>query len=214
MGFILPPEMERYIEEHTSPQDEVLHALDRETHLHQLMPQMLSGRVQGRFLEMMSKMIGPERILEVGTFTGYSAICLARGLKEGGRLITIDINEELEDTVRSYIRKAGMEDRIDFRIGDARQIIDALEGPFDLVFLDADKENYLHYYEQAMPKLRTGGYILADNVLWSGKVITGDDDPDTVALREYSEAVQRDERVENVLLSVRDGIMIARKVAD
>jgi predicted O-methyltransferase YrrM len=212
MGFILPQEIEQFVEEHTSPQGGLLSELDRETHLHFTLPQMISGTVQGKFLEMISGMLKPQRILEIGTFTGYSAICLAKGLQPGGKLITIDVNEELQETVQSFISRSGMADRIDFRLGNAMEIVPGLNETFDLVFIDADKENYAHYYDLAFPKVRLGGYILADNVLWGGKVVEARKDKDTQALVDYSAKVQNDSRVENVMVSVRDGIMIAKKI--
>lgn len=214
MGFILSPEMDAYIEAHTTPQGELLYELDRFTHLHYMMPQMLSGAVQGKFLEMLSHMIRPEFILEIGTFTGYSAICLAKGLQAGGKLLTIDIDEELEQTVRTYLGRSDHAGQIDFRVGNALEIIPGIENSIDLVFIDADKENYSNYYDLVFPKVRVGGYILADNVLWSGKVLEGDTDKDTAALIAYAGKVQNDPRVENVMASVRDGIMIARKLED
>ncbi|MCP4124313.1 MAG: class I SAM-dependent methyltransferase [Bacteroidetes bacterium] len=214
MSFILSTQMDEYIEERTTPQIPVLQELDRETHIEFHLPQMLSGTVQGRFLEMVSKMMRPMRILEIGTFTGYSAICLALGLAEGGKLITIDINEELEDTVLKYIERAGMSDKIEFLIGQAKEIIPSLEGEFDMVFIDADKLNYHAYYDLVFHKLKMGGFILADNVLWGGKVVEGCADKDTRALIAFSDKVHNDDRVENVMLSIRDGIMMARKIKD
>jgi predicted O-methyltransferase YrrM len=212
LGLYISGEIDRYIEEHTTPQDKVLEELDRFTNLNHTVPQMLSGRVQGKFLEMISDMIAPLRILEIGTYTGYSAICLARGLRPGGKVITIDVNVELEDTIRNFISQAGMTDIIDFRLGSALDIIPDLEETFDLVFIDADKENYSNYYRLVFPKLRPGGYILADNVLWDGKVLDSEKDRDTQGLVDFSNLVQNDPGVENVLLSIRDGIMLARKL--
>jgi len=214
MSFILSTQMDEYIEERTTPQIPVLQELDRETHIEFHLPQMLSGTVQGRFLEMVSKMMRPMRILEIGTFTGYSAICLALGLADGGKLTTIDINEELEDTVLKYIERAGMSDKIEFLVGEAKEIIPGLEGGFDMVFIDADKLNYHTYYDLVFPKLKMGGFILADNVLWGGKVVDGGTDKDTRALIAFSDKVHNDDRVENVMLSIRDGIMMARKIKD
>ena len=212
MGFILSEEIDQYIEEHTTPQEMLLSDLDRQTHLHFTLPQMISGTVQGKFLEMISFMLQPRRILEIGTFTGYSAICLAKGLVEDGQLTTIDVNEELEETILKYFADSGLGSKIDFRLGNAMNIVPELEEIFDLVFIDADKVNYSNYYDLVFSKLRVGGYILADNVLWSGKVLDVKKDKDTQALMDYSDKVQNDNRVENVLLSIRDGIMIARKI--
>ena len=185
--------------------------INRETHLSVLMPRMLSGHLQGRVLSMISKMIKPKCVLEIGTYTGYSAICMAEGLAPEGRLITLDINEELESRVRSYFREAGIEDCVDYRIGDAREIIPTLTDQFDLVFIDADKSSYGLYFDLVIDKMNPGGIILADNVLWSGKVISDKPDKDTSAILEFNKKVHEDSRVENVLLPVRDGIMILRK---
>ena len=203
-----------YIESHTMPESPLLKKLNRDTQANILMPRMLSGHFQGRVLSMISHMIRPAAILEIGTFTGYSAICLAEGLQENGRLHTIDINEELESMVRSYIREAGLENRINYYIGNALDIIKSLDIQFDLVFIDADKENYSNYYELVFDKVRKGGFIIADNVLWSGKVIGADlkTDKDTKAILDFNNRVHNDERVENVLLPIRDGLMILRKL--
>lgn len=211
MTYILPPSLDAYIEQHSSKPDEHLQQLDRETHLKVLQPRMLSGAVQGKFLEFISTMIRPKRILEIGTYTGYSGICMAKGLVEGGTITTIDINEELSSMVRRYVDAAGLTEKFDIRTGDATRIIPELSGPFELVFIDADKRNYSRYYELVIDKVPAGGWILADNVLWSGKVVEEATDKDTTAIRAFNELVQADERVENVLLSVRDGIMIVRK---
>lgn len=210
---LLSETIDHYIEEHTSPESEVLKELNRETHLNVLMPRMLSGHVQGVVLKMISHMIQPKRILEIGTYTGYSAICMADGLTNDGLLYTIDINEELEDMVKNYIEKMGMEHKVKQLIGNAMDIIPELEDTFDLVFIDADKANYANYYKLVFDKVRVGGYFLADNVLWSGKVADSrKQDKDTVALREFNTLVQEDERVENVMLSIRDGLLLARKI--
>jgi predicted O-methyltransferase YrrM len=212
MAFILSPELEEYIEQHTTPHDTVLAELERTTYLDFLMPRMLSGKVQGQFLSMISGMIQPKRILEIGTYTGYSAICFAKGLATDGKLITLDINEELSDTVKLFIDKSGLTDKIELRIGNAMEIIPTLNETFDLVFIDADKENYSNYFDLVFPKIRIGGYILADNVLWSGKVIENKIDRDTKALKDFSDKVQQDNRVENVMLSIRDGILMIKKI--
>jgi len=206
-------ELQRYIEEHTSPESAVLKQINRDTQMMTLKPRMLSGHLQGRMLAMISQMVRPSRILEIGTFTGYSAVCLAEGLVDDGKLITIDINEELEDRVRQYVELAGLSKKIDYRIGDAMAIIPSLEDTFDLVFIDADKENYHRYFELIIGKVRSGGFILADNVLWSGKVVGGASDKKTNAISAFNALIQHDPRVENVLLPVRDGIMIMRKVS-
>lgn len=210
MEFI-DPKLHEYCEQHSGTEAEVLKKLDRETHAKVMMPRMLSGHLQGQFLAMISKMCQPKRILEIGTYTGYSAIYLAQGLTEGGRLITIDINEELEQMAKRYWAEAGVSEKIDYRIGNGLELIPDIDGPFDLVFIDADKKNYSNYYDLIIDKMAPGGIILADNVLWSGKVIDESaKDKDTVAIKEYNLKVQEDDRVDNMLLPLRDGIMMAR----
>lgn len=206
--------LSHYIESHTSPEPPLLQALNRDTHAHVLKPRMLSGHVQGRLLSFFSHMIRPQYILEIGTYTGYSAICLAEGLQEGGKLYTIDINEELEAMVRSYFEKAGVTPKIEYLIGNALHIIPSLHQTFDLVFIDADKVNYHHYYDLVIDKVRPGGFIVADNVLWSGKVVAETikkGDAETKAILDFNNKIQQDSRVENILLPVRDGLMITRK---
>lgn len=210
MDFI-DPKLAEYVERHSDAEPEVLKQLNRDTHAHVLMPRMLSGHLQGRVLSMLSKMIKPTSILEIGTYTGYSAICLAEGLQQGGTLHTIDINAELEDMARKYFEKAGISKQVEYHIGNALEIIPSLTTSFDIIFIDADKKNYGTYYDLVFDKLNTGGYIIADNVLWSGKVIDGSADSDTKAILEFNKRVQEDSRVENVLLPVRDGLLIARK---
>lgn len=207
------PELQNYIENHTKAESPLLSKLNRETHLKLMMPQMLSGHLQGQVLSMLSKMINPQHILEIGTFSGYSALCLAEGLRDGGMLYTIDINEELEEMVSRYIKEAGMEQKIKPMTGNALEIIPRLNLEFDLVFIDADKVNYLNYYNMVLPILKTGGYIIADNVLWSGHVLHTNPDKDTKAIKEFNDTIHSDSRVENVLLPVRDGLMLIRKVA-
>jgi caffeoyl-CoA O-methyltransferase len=209
----LPANIVTYAEAHTSPESALLHRLNRNTHAHIMAPRMLSGHMQGRFLAMVSWMIRPRRILEIGTYTGYSALCLAEGLTEGGRLITIDYNEEIEAFARSYWAQSPLNDKIDFWLGLATDIIPTLDESFDLVFIDADKRNLSIYFELVLDKLRPGGFILADNVLWSGKVAksVGAGDADTRAVMAFNQKVQQDDRVENILLPVRDGIMMVRK---
>jgi len=208
----LPDNLEKYVADHTSTESALLKKLTRDTQAKILMPRMLSGHVQGRYLSMLSHLIRPDNILEVGTYTGYSAICLAEGLQPKGKLVTIDVNEELESRVRNYFSEAGLTHQIDYRIGDAAQIIPALNMVFDLVFIDADKENYSKYYDLVFDKVRPGGLILADNVLWSGKVVMPKPDKDTRALLEFNQKVMNDPRVENLLLPIRDGIMMIRKI--
>ncbi|NOS90539.1 MAG: O-methyltransferase [Cyclobacteriaceae bacterium] len=211
MEFI-PESIDDYCRDHTSSESALLKKINRDTHAEVLMPRMVSGHLQGRFLSLISKMMKPQRILEIGTYTGYSAICLAEGLNPTGKLITIDINEELETRVRGYFKEAGLESQIDYRIGDAAEIIPILNETFDLVFIDADKENYQRYYDLVFDKVATGGFIMADNVLWSGKVVGEKKDKDTRAIMAFNDFVMNDSRVENMLLPLRDGIMLARKL--
>lgn len=197
---------------HTSPLGEVLHQLERETHLRTLAPQMLSGAYQGQLLRFISLMLRPQRILEIGTFTGYTAICMAEGLTESGVLHTIEANDELGWLIQKYIRQAGFEDKIVLHLGDAAQVLPSLEETFDLVFLDAGKLDYPQHYELALAKMRPGGFLLADNVLWDGKVASGNERDETArALRTFNDFVQQDTRVDNLLLSLRDGLMMVRK---
>lgn len=203
--------LQKYIEEHSSPEGELLSQLDRETHLKVMMPRMLSGHVQGRFLSFISKILRPERILEIGTYTGYASICLAEGLSDSGELITIDKNEELQDMVTDYFQKAGIAGKTRYLVGDATEIIPTLSGHFDLIFIDADKANYPEYYKKCLPMLSERGIIIADNVLWSGKITESKPDRNTLALQQFNDMVQNDPSVENILLSIRDGLMLIRK---
>jgi len=212
----LDPAIEQYVNEHTSNESEILRSLDRETHQKILQPRMLSGHLQGRVLSMISHMIKPKNVLEIGTYTGYSALCFAEGLAKGGRIDTIDHNEELEPIVSRYVKEAGMEGVIHHHIGESLDIISKLDYTYDIVFIDADKENYLNYYNIIFGKVPVGGYIIADNVLWSGKVLNRkevENDTDTRALVEYNKKITADKRVENVLFPIRDGLMIARKIS-
>jgi len=211
---ITNPIIQSYCDAHTTSETNVLRELNRDTHVNVLQPRMLSGHFQGRLLSMISKMIQPEFILEIGTYTGYSAICLAEGLTKNGKLITIDINPEQEERIRKFIAASGFENKIQFIVGDALQIVKSLTQTFDLVFIDADKPNYPRYYEIAIEKVKPGGYIIADNVLWSGKVVEENEmskDKDTMLLHAFNQMIQSDVRVENVLLPIRDGLMIVRK---
>lgn len=210
MNF-LPADIEQYAIAHTTPESEVLQQLNRTTYANVLMPRMLSGHLQGAILSMFSHMIRPKYVLEIGTFTGYSAICLAAGLQQEGKLHTIDINEELENLARKYWEKANVSDKIVYHIGDARDIIPTIDLTLDLVFIDADKINYATYYDLVIDKVRKGGFIIADNVLWSGKVVAPKPDKDTKAIIEFNAKIQQDERVENVLIPVRDGLLVVRK---
>lgn len=211
---IIQKELQDYAEKHTSEEHPLLKKINRDTNAQVLMPRMLSGQLQGRVLSMISSMIRPKVVLEIGTYTGYSALCLSEGLAPNGKLITIDINEELKDRVSGYFREANLQDTIDYRIGNAIDIIPTLTDRFDLVFIDADKENYARYYDMVIDRVNLNGFILADNVLWSGKVLQQKPDKDTRAIVEFNGKVQRDKRVENVLLPIRDGIMLMRKVSE
>jgi caffeoyl-CoA O-methyltransferase len=207
----LPEDLLKYVEDHTSSESDLLRKINRETHALIMRPRMLSGHIQGRFLSLVSHLIRPECILEIGTYTGYSAICMAEGLSATGKLITIDINAELETRARNYFQLAGLTEKVDYRVGDAKEIIPLLTVTFDLVFIDADKENYALYYDLVFDKVRPGGVILADNVLWSGKITDNKPDKDTRALQAFNLKINNDIRVENMLLPLRDGIMMVRK---
>lgn len=211
---IIDKDIQQYAEKHTSEESALLKKINRDTQAQVLMPRMLSGHLQGRVLSMISCMIQPQIVLEIGTFTGYSALCMAEGLKENGKVITIDINEELHDRVNGYLKESSLQHRIDYRIGDASTIIPQIKEKFDLVFIDADKENYAHYFDLVIDRVNLNGFILADNVLWSGKVLQARPDKDTRAIIDFNEKVHRDNRVENVLLPIRDGIMLIRKIRD
>jgi caffeoyl-CoA O-methyltransferase len=211
MDFI-DSSIQAYSEAHSSPESSLLQKINRETYASVMAPRMLSGHLQGRFLAMISKMVQPSNILEIGTYTGYSALCLAEGLKPGGKLVTIDINEELEGRVRSYINKAGHDTSIEYHVGDAATIIPRLDLFFNLVWIDADKLNYSNYFDLVIDKVEPGGFILADNVLWSGKVLDPAPDKDAAAIQAFNRKVMGDARVENVLLPLRDGIMVMRKI--
>ena len=206
--------IEAYCEAHTSPESELLHRLNRQTNLETVNPRMLSDQLQGQFLTFISKMLRPERILEIGTFTGYSALCLAEGLSDTGELHTIEVNVEYEDRIREYFSQSPLGKQIILHIGDALQVVPSLGMCWELVFIDADKEDYLSYYEAVLPSVRKGGFILADNVLWNGKVTQENigNDRDTRAILAFNDHVQNDERVRNLLLPFRDGIMIIEKL--
>lgn len=213
MEFI-DKKLSQYAEQHTTPENELLKSLNRDTHANVLAPRMLSGHLQGRLLSLFSKIIQPKAILEIGTYTGYAALCLAEGLTKDGVLHTIDINEELETRIHKYFNQSAYADQIKLHVGNALDIIPKIQEQFDLVFIDADKENYSNYYDLLIDQLPSGGIIMADNVLWSGKVIDTnalDSDNDTQELDKFNAKVQSDPRVENILIPVRDGIMVARK---
>ena len=202
-----------YCENHTEAENELLMKLNRETFLKVPQPRMLSGHLQGRFLSFLSKLLGPEQILEIGTYTGYSALCLAEGLKANGKLITIDPNEETNFFAANYFNQSSFKDKIHLIQGQALIEIPKLDIVFDMVFIDADKKNYMNYFNVVIDKVRSGGLIIADNVLWSGKVIMDESkmDADTKLIHAFNEAVSKDKRVESLLLPVRDGLMILRK---
>lgn len=205
--------IEEYARLHTEPENDLLKELVRETHAMVLQPRMLSGHLQGRFLSFIAKVYQPSLILEIGTYTGYSALCMAEGLKAGGRLITIDVNEELETFTRSFFDRSAYKEQIDYRIADAAHEIPAIEGPIDMVFIDADKRNYALYFDLVIDKMRPGGLILVDNVLWSGKIIEeAAKDKSTQALRDFNTKVANDSRVEPLLLPIRDGLFLLRVI--
>ena len=213
MEFI-DEKIENYALAHSQPETEVLKKLNRETHAKIMRPRMLSGHMQGNFLSMLSKMIQPKQILEIGTYTGYSGICLAQGLQNDGKLHTIDVNEELEKMVRAFFDEAGLNNKINYYVGNALDIIPTINETFDLVFIDADKKNYTAYYDLIFDKVRPGGFIIADNVLWSGKVLDASEkmDADTQAIDAFNKKIHSDARVEHMLLPLRDGLMIVRKL--
>ena len=205
--------LEKYILAHTRGEDEVLADLYRKTHIKFVNPNMVSGHLQGAILTMLCNMIAPKKILEIGTYTGYSAICLARGLKETGYLDTIEINDEFKDFILSYFKKAGVEKQINLHIGNALNLVKKLPGPYDLVFIDGDKREYSAYYNLVFDKVRPGGFIIADNVLWGGKVTDPEykNDPFTKGIMEFNELVHKDIRVTNAIFPVRDGLMMLKK---
>ena len=216
--------LSEYIEQHSSAESAVLHKITRSTHLEVINPRMLSGHVQGRVLSMLSQMIQPKRILELGTFTGYSALCLAEGLTEDGKLITIEHNDEMEEAIRRNLALSSLGEKIELVIGDAKEELKRLGNEaederleakgerFDLVFIDADKKEYCDYLDLVMPLMRKGGWILADNTLWDGHIIDPayDKDKQTVALRAFNDKVAQDERLEKVILPLRDGLTIIK----
>ena len=211
----LPKDIAAYAEQHTTSESDLLAELNRDTYSNVLIPRMLSGHLQGRVLSMFAKMLRPQAILEIGTYTGYSALCMAEGLAKGGVLHTIDINEELETRIRKFFDQSDYADNIHLHIGNAIDIIPALEEEYQLVFIDADKSNYSAYYNLLIDRLPSGAVLIADNVLWSGKVLAEDQlakDKDTKALDEFNKKIHEDARVENVLMPIRDGLMVVRKV--
>ncbi len=206
-------DLEEYILRHIDEESELLSALNRETHLYHLRPRMISGHLQGRILKMFCRMIRPHRILELGTFTGYSALCLAEGMPEDAELHTIDVDDEIEEFTRSFIERSPWKDRIRFIIGDACEIIPSLEDIYDMVFIDANKRDYMRYYELVFDKVRPGGFILADNTLWDGKVVTDplSRDAQTVGIERFNDEIADDTRVEKVIIPLRDGLTVIYK---
>ena len=212
---LIDEKLQEYIEQHSGVESDLLYRLWRETHLKVNMPQMVSGHVQGQVLSLFSKLVNPKYVLEIGTFTGYSGICLAQGLQQNGKLYSIEISREREEMVTRYWKEAGIWDSSKLLFGNAIDIIPKLDVKFDLVFIDADKVNYPNYFDLILPKMNIGALLLGDNVLWSGKVInTEKNDKDTEGIRLFNQKVQNDPRVENVIIPVRDGIMAARKISD
>ena len=210
----LPETINSYSLENTEKEPKLLSELNRETWANVMIPRMLSGHLQGRVLSMISKMIHPTNIIEVGTYTGYSALCMAEGLKESGKIHTLDINEEYTSVAKKYFDKSDYKENIIQHIGNAVDLIPQLNDKFQLAFLDADKENYSNYFDLIINKMDIGGYIIADNVLWSGKVTEENKDEETMALHNYNKKVLSDKRVETVLLPVRDGLNISRKLSN
>ncbi|MCF8379249.1 MAG: O-methyltransferase [Bacteroidales bacterium] len=212
--FDFKPEFQQYLEDHTTPEDDILSELRRFTFLKVTHPRMISGAIQGKFLEIFSKMLQPEKILEIGTFTAYSAICLARGLKSGGKLISIEINDELIDNAKVFIRKARLQNSIEVIHGDALELLPQINEEFDIIFIDGEKEQYTDYYKLCLPRLKKGGILIADNVLWDGKVynINFKNDHTTQAINSFNKFVQNDTEVENLILPLRDGLMVVRKL--
>ena len=212
MSFVVPEDLERYAEEHTTPHPELLQRLAAETKATLERPQMLTGTIEGRFLEFLVYMTGARCILEIGTYSGYSSISMAAALREGGRIDTCEVEEKHAEVARRYIEEAGYSDRITVHLGPALDTIGRLEGDFDFVFIDADKENYVNYYEAVLPRLSEGGVIAADNTLWSGRVVDeSEQDESTQAIRAFNDHVRDDDRVIAVMLSVRDGVTLIRR---
>jgi caffeoyl-CoA O-methyltransferase len=207
----LPKKIADYAEAHTAAESDVLQSLVRETHLKTLAPRMLSGHLQGRFLSLITKLMQPKRILEIGTFTGYAALCMAEGLAKDGVLTTIEANDELAFLIEKHVEKGGFSGKIKPIFGNALEIIPTLTDVFDLVFIDAGKRDYPEYYDLVLPKVKSGGLIIADNILWSGKVVDDKKDVDTTIIDQFNKKIAADNRVECLLLPIRDGLMMARK---
>jgi caffeoyl-CoA O-methyltransferase len=211
MSFIVDPKIEEYAEAHTTPDGELFERLAEETRAKTTAPQMMVGRIEGRFLATLVALSGARRILEFGTFTGYSSISMASVLPRDGKVITLDVDPEATAIARRYMDESGHGEKIEIRLGPALETLRDVEGPFDLVFIDADKENYVNYYEAALPLLADDGLLIADNVLWSGRVVEDEGDESTRAIKEFNEHVAADERVVSVMLTVRDGMTLVRK---
>ena len=213
MSFIVNEDVEGYALEHSTPDPEFFRRLEEETRANTTAPQMMVGPLEGQFLGWLVRLSGAQRVLQIGTFTGYSSISMALALPQGGRITSLDVNEETTAVARRYAEEAGVADRIDYRVGDALAELERLEGPFDLVFIDADKENYVGYYEAVLFKLADGGFIVADNVLWSARVLEEDGDESTQAIKAFNDHVAADDRVECLMLTVRDGMTLIRRRA-
>jgi len=212
VSFIVNEEVERYALEHSSPDPELFRRLEEETRSTTSAPQMMVGPLEGQFLGWLVRLSGARRVLEIGTFTGYSSISMALALGSEGRITSLDVNEETTAVARRYAEEAGVTDRIDYRVGDALEALEGLDGPFDLAFIDADKANYVDYYEAVLPKLGDDGFIVADNVLWSGRVVEESGEESTEAIKAFNDHVAADERVECLVLSVRDGMTLIRRL--
>ena len=208
---IVDDAVDRYAEEHTTPGGDLFERLEAETREKTTLPQMMVGRVEGKFLEFLVRSIGAQLVLEFGTFTGYSSISMARGLTGTGKVISLDVNPDTTAIARRYAEEAGVADRIDYRLGPALDALPSLDGPFDLVFIDADKANYVNYYEAVLPKLAANGLLIADNTLWSGRVVDEDAEETTRVIQQFNDRVRDDPRVEQVLLTVRDGMLLVKK---
>jgi predicted O-methyltransferase YrrM len=210
--FLMNKKLEQYILDHSSPEDPVLEELNRQTHIRFTNPNMVSGHLQGKLLELISFMVKPEYVLEIGTFTGYSAICLSKGLRPGGKLITIELNDELTTFSDSFIRKAGAEGKIIQLTGKAQDIIPGLDKMFDIVFIDADKREYIEYYKLVIGKVKPGGFILVDNVMWGGQVVEKKiTDPQALGIIRFNEMIRKEAGIEEVIIPLRDGLMLIRK---
>lgn len=205
--------LDKYLREHSSAQDDALLWIQKQTNMYTNYPRMMSGPVQGALLKILTEISGARRVLEIGTYTGYSAVCIASGLPSDGRLDTLELNDEMEDLILEGFRKAGLSDRISLHIGDAKESLASLQGPYDMVFIDADKREYLKYYEAVFDKVRPGGLIVADDVLWDGKVYEENvpTDSQTAGITAFNDAVAADPRVENVIIPLRDGLNVIRK---